>query len=141
MLFSQQFKINKGRDDDWFDPILFVDTPLFIDPFLLYDGESGPFKGSHAEIIGFFDFMFKLVARSGGNEASRYWEQAISLLSLREVHELCLGYSGSGTHGSGSGRELASQTCSGLLAAIRQEVEQLEHFEEVQIFQAGIGPD
>ncbi len=141
MLFSQQFEISSTTVDDWFDPILFIDTPLFIDPFLIFDGEAGVFQGSHAEIIAFFDLMFQLVARSGGNEASKHWQKAISLLSLREVHELCLGYSNAGTHGSGSGTERAAQICSGLLTAIRQEVQQLAHFEEVQIFQAGFGPD
>ena len=141
MLFSRQFNIAVTEADDWFDPILFTDSPLFIDPFLLFDGESGVFEGSHQEIIQFFNHLFQLVAQSGGNQASRQWEQAISLLSLREVHELCLGYSHGGTHGSGSGRELATQICGGLLAAIRQEVQQLAHFEEVQIFQSGIGPD
>jgi hypothetical protein len=141
MLFSRHFNIVRTEADDWFDPILFTDTPLFIDPFLLYDGEAGEFKGSHQEIIQFFDHLFQLVAQSGGNATSPQWKQAISLLSLREVHELCLGYSHGGTRGSGSGQELATQICRGLLAAIQQAVQRLAHFEEVQIFQAGIGPD
>jgi hypothetical protein len=65
MLFSQHFGITKAADDDWFDPILFTDTPLFIDPFLLFDGESGLFVGSHNEIIQFFNHLFQLIARSG----------------------------------------------------------------------------
>jgi hypothetical protein len=141
MLFSRQFGITKTLDDDWFDPILFTDTPLFIDPFLLYDGETGLFVGSHDEIIQFFNYLFQLIARSGGNPASPHWQKAEALLSLGEVYELCLGYSHGGTHGSGSGRELATQICRGLLVAIHQEVQQLAHFEEVQIFQEGIGPD
>jgi len=141
MLFSRHFNIARTGADDWFDPILFTDTPLFIDPFLLFDGEKGNFIGSHQEIIQFFDYLFKLVAQGGGNTSSPAWKQAISLLSLGEVFELCLGYSHGGTRGSGSGRELATQICRGLLAAIVQEVQNLAHFEEVQIFQSGIGPD
>jgi hypothetical protein len=34
MLFSEHYAIKKTDGDDWFDPILFTDTPLFIDPFL-----------------------------------------------------------------------------------------------------------
>lgn len=136
MLFSRHFNIIRTDVDDWFDPILFADTPLFIDPFLLFDGESGIFVGSHQEIVEFFDHLFQLVAQSGGSTSSPKWAQAIGLLSLREVHELCLGYSHGGTRGSGSGKELATQICRGLLTAIQQEVANLEHFEEVQIFQA-----
>jgi len=141
MLFSQHFKITKTKDENWFDPILFTDTPLFIDPFLLFDSESGLFKDSHAEIIQFFNYLFQLIAQSGGNMASPHWRRATSLVALGEVFELCLGYSHGGTHGAGSGRELATQICRGLLSAIRQEINQLEHFEEVQIFEGGIGPD
>src|ERR1700722_14839738 len=100
MLFSQHFGITKAADDDWFDPILFTDTPLFIDPFLLFDGETGLFNGSHSEIIQFFNHLFQLIAKSGGNTASPHWMKAKTLLSLGEVYELCLGYSHGDTHGS-----------------------------------------
>lgn len=63
------------------------------------------------------------------------------MLELREVHELCIGYSDSGTHGSGSGKGLATQIARGLLSAVRQGIKKLEHFEEVQIFEEGIGAD
>lgn len=141
MLFSDYFGITKTPEDDWFDPILLTDSPLFIDPFLLFDNESGIFSGSHDEIIQFFDHIFKLIAQSGGNQESHVWEDATSLLALSEVSELCLGYSLGGTDGSGSGKGLATQISRGILAAIQQKVLRLNHFEEVQIFQEGIGPD
>ena len=36
MIFSRIFDITKTSDDDWFDPILSIDTKLFIDPFLIF---------------------------------------------------------------------------------------------------------
>jgi hypothetical protein len=141
VLFSEAFSIAVTADDDWFDPILFADTRLFIDPFLIFDDEKGEFEGSHQEIVGFFDHVFRLVAKSQGSQTSNDWRRAISLLELGEVHELCIGYSGGSTHGSGSGRGMALQMARGLLAAIRQGVTKLEHFEEVQIFEEGIGAD
>ncbi len=141
MLFSQEFRIKRTAEDDWFDPVLVLDTALFIDPFLIFDGEFGVFKGSHNEVVSFFDFLVKLVARSGGDRNSRHWRKATALLALGEVYELCLGYSSEGTQGSGSGRGLANGITSGLWAAVRQGIQHLEHFEEVQIFQEGVGPD
>jgi hypothetical protein len=142
MLFSECFNITKDEDaDDWFDPILFVDTRLFIDPFLLFDGEAGRFQGSHREIVQFFDYVFKLIATSNGNISSAPWRRAITLLELGEVHELCIGYSSDSTRGAGSGRGMAGQMARGLFAAVRQGVQKLEHFEEVQIFEEGIGAD
>lgn len=35
MLFSELYSVIKSQDEIWFDPILDVDTKLFIDPFLL----------------------------------------------------------------------------------------------------------
>ena len=56
MLFSQFFKLSNISSEDWFDPILELDTKLFIDPFLIYDNERDEFLGSHKEIIDFFSF-------------------------------------------------------------------------------------
>ncbi|QHO76521.1 hypothetical protein ACH79_31780 [Bradyrhizobium sp. CCBAU 051011] len=142
MLFSERFRITKSKEDVWFDPILFADTKLFIDPFLIFDNEgTEEFKGSHAEVVQFFDFVFKLIAQSKGQTSSPHWKQAVTLLELGEVHELCIGYSGSGTQGAGSGRGLATQMARGLYAAVQQGVTRLEHFEEVQIFEERIGAD
>jgi hypothetical protein len=108
---------------------------------LLFDNEFGIFEGSHQEIVAFFDYVFRLVAQSHGDVNSRAWLEALALLELREVSELCLGYAGSGTKGAGSGRGLALQMARGLWAAVHQGVRKLEHFEEVQIFEEGIGAD
>jgi hypothetical protein len=141
MLFSAAFGIRRTGQDDWFDALLNLDTKLFIDPFLLYDNEIGEFVGSHAEVIRFFNHVLGLIARSGGTRTSTSWQQAEILLRLPEVEEICLGYTSLGTHGSGSGRKLARQLAGGLLKAVRAGIVQLTHFEEVQIFEEGIGAD
>ena len=43
MKFSEHYSITKGPDDDWFDPVINIDTKLFIDPFLIYSSETGDF--------------------------------------------------------------------------------------------------
>jgi hypothetical protein len=141
MLFSDAYGIELADNDDWFDPLLNLDTKLFIDPFLLYDNEVGEFIGSHSDVVRFFNFVLDLIARSGGNVHSTHWHQAEILLRLPEVQELCLGYTALGTRGSGSGRKLATQLAGGLLKAVRAGVVQLTHFEEIQIFEAGVGAD
>ena len=69
-----------------------MDTRLFIDPFLIYADSLDIFAGSHDEIIGFFNSMFTLIARSGCNPRHLAYQQAISQLMLPEVEELCLKY-------------------------------------------------
>ena len=40
MLFSEHFKIRPSPADKWYDPILSLDTRLFIDPFLIGMGNA-----------------------------------------------------------------------------------------------------
>src|SRR5262249_16694048 len=139
--FSEVFSIKTDHEDDWFDPVLTVDAHLFIDPFLLYAHEKEDFLGSHAEVIAFFNSVFQLIARSQGNEHSILWRKAVSLLRFPEVSELCLGYTGAGTNGSGSGSGLARIIAGALWEAVRAGVEEITHFEEIGILREGLGAD
>lgn len=141
MRFSEYFGLGDVRDAEWFDPIMSLDTHLFVDPFLIYDNEQGEFVGSHAEIIALFDSVFQLLAQSGGDPNALYWKRAHRLILFPEVEELCLGYTSQGTGGAGSGGEVATSIASSIWNAINQGVQSLRHFEEVQIFDKGIGPD
>src|SRR3712207_2027631 len=100
MRFSELFQISRWPEDDWFDPILPLDVPLFIDPFLLYAQAEGPFAGSHDQIIAFFDDVFHLIATTNGRTYRPKYRRAVELLRFPEVEELCLGYTAKGTKGS-----------------------------------------
>lgn len=127
---------------EWFDPLLSIDTKLFIDPFLIYDlGKDAPFTDSHAEIIDFFNHLLVLIAKASGNPKHPNWKSAENLALFPEVEELCLGFTSIGTHGLGSGREFARLIVEGLSTEIAQGVEDISHFENLQVFQSGIGPD
>lgn len=141
MKFSEKYKIKQTAKDVWFDPVLSIDTKLFIDPFLLYAKEEGRFEGSHIEVIAFFNSIFKLIAQAKGNRASVLWRKAVDSLQFPEVEELCLGYTGAGTTGSGSGRLLAGLVAQALWEAIQSGLKEITHFEEVCILSEGIGAD
>lgn len=141
MQFTEQFGITRGPADDWFDPVLSLDTPLFIDPFLIYAAERGVFVGSHAEIIQFFNAMFKLVAAANGDRNSLSYKKALADLRFPEVQDLCLGYTATGTRGSGSGKEIGRDIAGALEEAIAAGLVRLSHFEEIGILREGIGPD
>lgn len=141
MLFSTTFGIKRTKSDDWFDPFLAVDAKVWIDPFLIYSQEFGPFLGSHDEVIQFFETAYALVAKSKGSTSSAHWRRARTLLQFPERAEFCLGYTADGISGSGSGPDLTDALVQGLWKAIDLGLTNLDHFEEVQIFQRGIGPD
>ena len=140
MQFSEKFKVKRTKIDTWFNPVLSLDTALFIDPFLIYAQEKGVFAGSHKEIIAVFNDVFKFVARSKGDRHSRFYRKAINTVRLPEVEELCLGYTGDGTGGVGSGIELATTIAAAIWEAIEAGIIEIEHFEEVSILRSGIGP-
>ena len=141
MLFSEKFGITKGDQDSWFDPVLSIDTRLFIDPFLIYADEQGSFVGSHDEVIAFFGSAFKLLAQSLGDKQTPGYKKAVGNLGFPEVEEFCLGYTASGTRGSGSGGTIAREMATALWEAIEAGIENLNHFELVAILREGIGAD
>lgn len=141
MRFSETFGIERREQDDWFDPVLSVDTKLFIDPFLIYRGERGVFVGSHQETIRFFNDVFGLIARTKGDREHPFWRRSLSLLVFREVQELCLGYSSGTTKGAGAGTGFARVIADALWEAVEAGIARLEHFEEVDLLREGIGAD
>ncbi|WFL78372.1 hypothetical protein P7228_04730 [Altererythrobacter arenosus] len=141
MQFSDYFNLGDCSDSEWFDLFLNLDTELFVDPFLIYGNEREEFVGSHDEIVAFFASIFEDVARSGGDIGSAPYRRALARLSFPEFEEACLGLTAKGTKGAGSGRDIAAQIAGAIWTAIERGAENLSHFEEVQIFGYGIGPD
>jgi hypothetical protein len=141
MRFSETFKLSRDSSMKWFDPILTIDTKLFIDPFLLYQNEDGFFNGSHAEVIEFFNDVFFLISRTGGDQNHLFWKRAKSLLVFPEVQELCLGFASGSTKGAGSGTGFSKVIAEALWEAVEAGIKQFSHFEEVGILREGIGAD
>jgi len=140
LLFSETAGIQAGGSE-WFDPFLNLDTPLFVDPFLLFDAEKDEFLGAHEELVRYFQIIFERAAESGGDRNSQSWKKAVSLSTFPEVPYLCIGYSAADTRGLGSGPKTAARIVQGLWKAIAAGIKEIKHFEEVQIFEEGVGPD
>jgi hypothetical protein len=139
--FSEVFEIRRRKRDDWFDPVLSLDTRLFVDPFLIYARESGPFVGTHKLVINFFNDVFTLIARSKGDRKHLCWRQALNLLVFPEAEELCLGYATGSTKGAGSGAGFARVIAEALWEAVEAGIKEFSHFEEIGILREGIGAD
>ena len=103
MIFSAEFKIERTKNDDWFDPILSTDTKLFIDPFLVFDSNHSSFKDTHQKTIDFFNLAFEIASVSKPSKSDIRFRQLLSMMKFPEVEEVCLGYASRGTGGSGSG--------------------------------------
>lgn len=141
MRFSEYFKIKRLNEDDWYDPLLNIDTALGIDPFLIFTQRLPSFEDAHIVIANFFDSNFKLLASSRGDEGSPPYRRAVLNMRLGEMEELCLGMTEAGTNGAGAGEDLSERLASGIMEAITLGVEDSRHFEEVSIFRDGFGLD
>ena len=67
MRFSELVSVEHREDDHWFNPVLTEDTPLYVDPFLVFDDDDPVFAGAHDDVIGFFTLCRDLVRAAGGN--------------------------------------------------------------------------
>ncbi len=141
MRASQHFNVVKGSSDDWFDPILNTDTKLFVDPFLVFMEKDDPWNDAHDIIVNHFNHAFMLIAEGNLSRQSPAYKKALDLLMFTEPKELCLGYTGSGTGGAGSGRGFAARIAIATENAIRRGLKHVRHFEELGIFEVGIGAD
>lgn len=141
MLFTEQYGIKRQPDDDWFDPILDHDTRLFIDPFLVFKTKEGRFATVHQKTVDFFNYVFKIIALSGGDERSSHYKKALDVLLFPEVREICLGYASNSTKGSGSSFGFSSVMASAIWMSIQAGIKQIDHFEKLSIFNEGIGAD
>lgn len=140
MLFSAHNKIANAGSEPWFDPILDIDTQLFVDPFLIYKSSEPGFAGAHDKIVAFFGEAFSLAARSTSPRGTLH-EKLVSMLQFHEPNWLCLGYAAKGNGGSGSGRGFGERIAGDIKSAIALGISEMDHFEEISLLSEGMGCD
>lgn len=123
-----------------FDPILSVDTRLFIDPRLVLKTTTPELENSSNTILEHFRKVILVVKNIKGKN-DIFWKKANQMLTFPEVEGLCIGYATSGSSGRGMGKELRENLLDNVRAITAVGIENPELFEIVGIFQDKIGPD
>lgn len=123
-----------------FDPILTVDTRLFIDPRLVLKTTTPEFENSSATIFDHFASVMRVVKHIE-RKGDVFWKQADKMLTFPEVDGLCIGYASSGSSGSGMGKELRENLLDNIRRITAAGIDDPVLFELVGIFQDKIGPD
>ncbi|MEU8368740.1 hypothetical protein [Micromonospora tulbaghiae] len=141
MRFSQHFGIEATDQDDWFDPLLTMDTNLCVDSFLVFQDRDARWAPAHDHILDFFSVVFDLVRVSKGDEKSLAWRQAMRLLLFPEPSEFCLGVSESSTMGAGTGSGMQDGMLEGIRTAVGLGIDNVPHMEMLALFQGGMGLD
>lgn len=122
------------------DPVLGVDTRLFIDPTLLRQTETPELRESYQRVVEHFSDVLRVVENIGA-PGDVFWRKADHLLTFPEVHGLCIGYGTTAKSGSGMGGKLREQLLKTVSQIINAGVKDPALFEIVGAFEDNVGPD
>jgi hypothetical protein len=140
MRFTQLAEITPSSDDDWFDPVLTEDTPLYVDPFLVFEDPSPPFDDAHEMVVRFFSVCRDLVRLDNGRRG-RHWDKALRLLTFPEPKEFALGLAMGSPNGSGTDEHFAEQMANALEVISRAVEQRVAYVEMFALFAPGLGVD
>lgn len=141
--FSDAFNIDEKvlKDQGLLNPLLNVDTKLFVDPLLLVKSSNSIISGEgYNQYIKYFENIIKLLKKSKrvGDEA---WKASKILLMIEEVQGTSLGYG----VGSTTGRKLPNKILDKIIVTAKEIVDigidDPELFILLPLIQEGIGPD
>lgn len=122
------------KDADFAIPFLDEDIPLYIDPFLLWKSPALQDQSLHTAVVNSFNHLGVLTANSRQ-------EEAVGILTAAsECPEIGLGHSKS-RQGHRIGEATAQNILQLFLAHPLARVRGFVHFEEIQFYVDGIGPD
>lgn len=141
MYFSEHYEIAVDDETDWFDPLLDLDTPLFVDPFLVYAEEEEFWEGSADIIAHHFERGFTLLAGHHDSTGSLQYRKTVDLMKFPEPAEFGLGVTAKSTDGAGGGDGLARQIVTAMGIAIERGLQDLRRFEELGVLVERIGRD
>lgn len=139
--FSSYFGLEKLKLEKLgvLDPILNVDTKLFIDPMLLENSRHLEMQEGSNSLIGFFEMIIKLLIQSR-HEGDVAWKAAYRRFLFTEISGTCIGY-GSGIHGSGWGPIKAKNVTNTAKQIIDIGVRDADLFMAIPLLEDNIGPD
>ncbi|MGN8081932.1 hypothetical protein [Variovorax sp. 22077] len=140
--FSDHFRIDPEAlaATGALDPILGIDTRLFIDPRLLQETSAPELSSSADKVRVHFESVLKLVANIAQQD-DVFWRQADKMLTFPEVRGLCIGYSSGSTAGRGMGVQKRARLLDTTIRIVHAGVADPDIFELAGIFEEGIDPD
>ncbi len=141
--FSRQFGIDPLilERAGALNPLLNVDTKLFIDPLLLGESRHREIKtNARGRLKAHFETVLKLLKLSTQRDDAA-WRQAARLMDFPEFSATCLGYGAASVHGSGFGYTKRSKVLGTAKEIIDLGVEDPDVFLLIPLLEESIGPD
>ena len=140
--FNEYFDVTTNQVDDYgaFNVSIINDLPLFIDPFLLFNGPKADYQQLDAEILKYMMFLRdKIIAGSVNDDLVESW------FMFPEVKQNWLGFSLRGNGGSGLGKDFAEALRVNLQSPFadfgKETITTGSHIEKVCLVRSGVGRD
>ncbi|MDD5063574.1 MAG: hypothetical protein PHQ35_02290 [Phycisphaerae bacterium] len=141
-LFSSYFDIDskKLKKLGVFNPVIGVDTRLFLDPHLLKNSRIKEFKNSRKKIKKYYEDIIRLLlAHRERND--RAWKEAFKRLKFKETKGVFIGYGVHGGDGNAIGPGLARRLINTATEIINMGIRDPEIFELIGLFEEDFGAD
>lgn len=141
--FAEHFGIDPAQLDALgiFNPVLNVDTKLFIDPVLLRSSRYVEIsRGAEKSFRSYFEAIVKLLLASS-QRGDIAWNAAQSRLQFPEIAATCLGYGASGIRGSAFGPALSARLIDTAKQIVDLGVTDPDLFKLLPLLEEGVGPD
>lgn len=122
------------------DPILGIDTRLFIDPLLVKNTKIPEFKNASDKIETYFESILRLL-KASNVENDLFWNKALKIFKSSEINGLSIGYGKDNEGGGGIGKIKKIEIFRNLKKILEAGTDDPSIFELIGGFQDGIGPD
>lgn len=123
-----------------FNGFIDIDSPFHIDPYLLHDVKCPELQGAYQCFNDYFEQIIHLLEASTHSNDAMY-RTAVRKLVFRELPNVSLGYSKSGSSGSGIGPKLARNLTQTASEIVKAGIHDPVIFELVGLLEDGIGAD
>lgn len=133
--YSEYVEYEYHDIDDWFNPEVEWDTPLFVEAMLMKNTRIPEFKNSYQKIVDFFSNAIVKV-ETGITEKEKK-----TMLYFDEVKEANLGYSYDSNGGNGLTGKTAMKVLDNLKHFIDEELFELQDFTTISLFDGRISAD
>lgn len=133
--YSEYVRYRYSNNDEWFDPQVGWDAPLFIEPQLLKNINIPELKHGYEKVIEYISNILKILDTNIDYKLKR------KMVDFEEVKEANLGFSYDSNEGSGLTGEVAIKVMIKMKKLLKQGLFDLDHFENIVIFDDNINSD
>jgi hypothetical protein len=142
LYFSDFFEVSPSEIKRYgaFNISLLADLPLFIDPFLLFNSRKPEYKALHTQITDYLRFL-----KDKSTTASLEPGLVRALYRFQEIRQNWLGFTVSGSRGSGLGKKFAYSLHRNLNRIFsnfgEEQLSKGSHLEKLCLIERGVGRD